>query len=141
MATVDPIKIEGLSEFVRNLKKLDSDLPKAARLAGNEAANLIVGVAKPKVPRGPGRGGHAANSVKAKSTRTAARVAGGGKKYPYYGWLDFGGAVGRNRSVTRPFLKSGRYIWAAYDAHSDDVYKRLAGALVDVARQAGVEVD
>lgn len=138
---IDPIKIDGLAEFTRNLKKLDKDLPKAVRLAANEAADLIVTQARPRVPSGPGRGGHAKSSVKAKSTRTAARVSGGGKKFPYYAWLDFGGRVGRNRSVRRPFLKEGRYIWKAFADNRGKVEETLAEALVEVARSAGVEVD
>lgn len=141
MTTPEPIKIDGLREFTRNLKKIDGDLPKGVRLAGNKAAELIVQTAKPRVPRGPGKGGHAVSSLKARSTRTAARVAGGGKRFPYYAWLDFGGRVGRNRSVKRPFFKSGRYIWKAYDEQSQRVYDTFEQALIDVARQAGVEVD
>lgn len=137
----EEIRVEGLREFVRGLKQVDSDLPKAARLANNKAADIVVGYAKPKVPRGPGKGGHVVNTIKAKSTRTAARVSGGGKKFPYYGWLDFGGRVGRNRSVRRPFMQEGRYIWRAYADHSGEAYRVYIDALLDVARQAGIEVE
>lgn len=137
----EPIKIDGLAEFRRNLKTISGDLPKALRLAGNEAANIIVNDAQPKVPVGPGRGGHAASSIRASSTQNAARVTGGGKKYPYYPWLDFGGRVGKRKSVSRPFMKTGRYIWKSFDDNSDRVRERLTEALIDVARQAGVEVD
>lgn len=137
----EPIKIEGLAEFRRNLKKIDSELPKAIRLAANEAANIVVDEAKPRVPRGPGRGGHAADSIKAGSTGTAARIKGGGRRFSYYPWLDFGGRAGRNKKVKRPFLKTGRYIWKAFDDRSGDVWKKLSDGLVDVARSAGVEVD
>lgn len=141
MATTEPIQIRGMSEFVRNLKKIDGDLPKAVRLAANESANVVVRYAKPKVPRGTGPGGRAASTVRAKSTRTAARVSGGSKKHPHYPWLDFGGRVGRNRSVRRPFIKEGRYIWATYSERYEEVWRTLHGALIDVARQSGVEVD
>lgn len=133
----EPIRVEGLREFSRNLKKLDADLPKALRIALNEAADVVVKGARPKVPRKSGR---AAASVKARSTRTAVRVVGGGNRVPYYPWLDFGGRVGRNKSVRRPFLKEGRYIYASYFANTDEFTKVLEAALLDVARQAGVEV-
>ena len=138
MATVDPIKITGLAEFNRNLRKLDSNLPKALRLAQNEAAQIVVDWAQPKVPR---RSGKAARSVKAKSTRTAARVEGGGKRVPWYPWLDFGGRVGPKRSVKRPFDKSGRYIFPGYQHNKDQVHDVLVDALINVAREAGVDVD
>jgi hypothetical protein len=139
MAVPDPIRISGLREFNKALKAIDDKLPSATRLAANTAAQIVVDVAKPRVPIGPGRGGHAADSIKAKSTRTAARVSAGGKKYPYYPWLDFGGKVGRHKTVNRPFLKRGRYIWDAYADNADKVEQQFVTALVDVAREAGLD--
>lgn len=136
MPMIQPIKVDGLREFNRGLRSLDKDLPKGLRLAGNEAARIVVGAAKPRVPVGPGKGGHAASSIKAASTRTAARVSAGGKKYPYYPWLDFGGRVGPNKSVRRPFLKQGRYIWAAFDDHRDEIEQTLRAELLKVADTA-----
>lgn len=138
MATIEPIKIQGLLEFRRNLRKLDKDLPKALRLANNEAAQIVVDWAQPKVPTKSGR---AARSVRAKSTGTQARVEGGGKRVPYYPWLDFGGRVGPKRSVKRPFDKSGRYIFPGYQHNKDQVHDVLVDALINVAREAGVDVD
>lgn len=133
----DAIRIEGLREFQRNLRALDSDLPKALRLALNDAANVIVDDARPRVPS---RSGRARRSVKARSTRTMSRVAGGGNRAPYYPWLDFGGKVGRNDSVRRPFLEKGRYIYNAYFRHRGEFVDHLRNSLIDVARQAGVDV-
>lgn len=138
MAAIEPIKITGLSEFNRNLRKLSADLPKALRLAHNEAAQLIVDYAAPRVPRKSGR---AAGTVKAKSTRTESRVQGGSKRAPYYPWLDFGGRVGPKRSVHRPFIKEGRYLYPALGANYDKFAELLTEKLIDVARQAGVEVE
>lgn len=136
---IDTVKIHGLKEFSKDLRKLDSDLPKALRIALNEAAEVVVDEARPKVPTLTGR---ARKSIRPRSTRTAVRVAGGGKRVPYYPWLDFGGRVGRRRSVTRPFLKEGRYIYAAYFAKSasGEFAEVLQKALVQVAEQAGLEV-
>lgn len=134
----EPIRIDGLKEFSRNLRKLDADLPKAVRLAFNTAADLVVDYARPQIPR---RSGRAARSVKARSTRTAARVVGGSPRVPWYPWLDFGGRVGRNRSVKRPFIKEGRYIYAGFYAKRREFEDVMVKGLVDVARQAGVEVD
>ena len=139
MSTViEPIKIEGLAEFTRNLRKLDADLPKALRVAMNGAAKVVVDWAQPKVPR---RSGRAARSIKARSTRSAVRVAGGSARVPYYPWLDFGGKVGPARSVSRPYRKEGRYLWAALAAKRDEVQRVTEQALLDAARSAGVEVD
>jgi hypothetical protein len=134
----EPIKIEGLKEFSRALRKIDNELPKALRLAHNEAGQLIVDYAKAKVPRKTGR---AAGTIKAKSTRTETRVQGGSKRVPYYGWLEFGGRVGRRHSVQRPYIKQGRYIYPALGANYDEFTQLLTEKLIDVARQAGVDVD
>jgi hypothetical protein len=140
VALVEPIRIEGLKEFTRAVKHADASLPKAVRLAGNRAANVVVRAAVPRVPVGPPAGGHARNSIKARSTRTEVRITAGGSRFPYYPWLDFGGRVGRKKSVSRPFLKRGRYIWAAYYEHQAEVQTALEESLSEVARSAGLEV-
>lgn len=134
----DPIRVDGLKEFSRNLKRLDADLPKALRVALNDAVDIVVDDARPRIPSKSGR---ARRSVKARSTRSAARVVGGSKSVPYYSWLDFGGRVGRNGSVRRPFLKDGRYIYRAFFSNHDRFQDALEKALLDVARKAGVEVE
>lgn len=134
----EAIRVVGLNEFQRNLKKLDADLPKALRVGFNGAADLVVNDARPKIPTVSGK---ARGSVKARSTQTASRIVGGSNKAPYYPWLDFGGKVGRGRSVSRPFYKHGRYIYESYFTNRDRYAELLQDALLDVARQAGVEVD
>lgn len=132
------VKVEGLREFQRNLKKLDSDLPKALRLALNDAADVVVSDARSLVPR---RSGRAAGTIRAKSTQRVARVSEGGSRAPYMPWLDFGGRVGRRNSVIRRVLPEGRYLYRAYFDHRDQFKERLNEALLDVVRRAGLEVD
>jgi hypothetical protein len=132
------IRVAGLREFRRSLRKLDSSLPKGLRLAGNTAAGIVVQAAKPRVPTGPGKGGHAKTSLRAASTSSAARVAFGGKRFPYAPWLDFGGRVGRRHQTQRPFLKEGRYVWKAYGDNKGKVQKVLRSELSDLARAAGL---
>ena len=134
-----PIRIEGLREFQRRLRSMDTDLPKALRVAMNEAGQLVVDRARPRVPQ---RTGRAAASIRVVSTRTESRVRGGGARVPYYAWLDFGGAVGRNKATRRAFLKSGRYLWAAFAELNADgrLQAVLSRALGDVARSSGIEM-
>lgn len=131
----EPVKVKGLAEFNRNLKRLDAELPKAVRVAFNAAADVVVADAKPRVPR---RRGRAQGSVRARSTRTKARVTGGGNRAPYYPWLDFGGRVGRRKSVKRPVLADGRYIYNAYFRRRGEFVEAMEDALLDVVRQAGL---
>lgn len=141
MPAPDPIKVEGLREFRKRLRKMNPEVAKGMRLASNAAAQIIVDKAKPKVPIGPGKGGHAVSSIKVASTARAARISAGGKKFPYYAWLDFGGGVGPLKRSRRPFLKSGRYIWAAFEEERDRVEKEMADQLTALAQRAGMEVN
>jgi hypothetical protein len=134
---IEPIKVTGLKEFTRNLRKIDADLPKVLRLANNDVADLIVSWAKPRVPT---KTGAAASTVKAASTRSEVRVKGGSNKAPYYPWLDFGGRVGRKKSVKRSFYSDGRYLYPGLVANRDALTERLAERLLEVCRSAGVEV-
>jgi hypothetical protein len=137
MAT-EAIRITGLNEFVRDLKKLDNDLPKVLRVAFNAAGEEILTDARRQIPSVSGK---AKGSVRASSTQKAFRITGGSKRVPYYPWLDFGGKVGRRGTTKRPFRPQGRYIYASYFKHRDDLAAHLETALIDAARAAGVEVD
>lgn len=134
----DTIKIDGLAVFVRNLRKLDAELPKTLRVGFNTAAQLVVDYAKPRYPR---RTGRAAGTIRTASTRSAVRVSEGGKRAVYAPWLDFGGKVGRKRSVSRPFIKEGRYLYAGLSAEREKIMQAVTDALLDAARAAGIEVD
>jgi hypothetical protein len=132
------IKVSGLREFRRDLRRLDKSLPKGIRAAGNTAAGIVVAEARPRVPVGPAKGGHAKSSLKAASTATAARIAFGGGRFPYAPWLDFGGRVGRRHSVKRPVLKEGRYVWKAFAVKRRQVQKALRSELSRLARDSGL---
>lgn len=134
---IEPIKVTGLKEFTRDLRKIDADLPKVLRLANNDVANLIVAWAQPRVPT---KTGAAARTVKAASTRSEVRVKGGSNRAPYYPWLDFGGRVGRKKSVKRAFYSDGRYLFPGLLANREAATERLTERLLEVCRSAGVEV-
>lgn len=133
------VKVDGLREFRRGLKDLDKGLPKVLRLAFNEAVSIVVADAQPDVPR---RSGKAAGSIKGASTQSAAKIKAGGNKAPYFPWLDFGGKRrGRGGGIAeRPFRKVGRYIWHSFADNRDQIIEATEGALVEIARRAGLEV-
>lgn len=139
MAAIEPIKITGLAEFNRDLRKIDADLPKTLRQVQNLGAQLVVDWARPRVPLGAT--GRTRKSVRATSTRIVSKVTGGGARVPWYPWIDFGGRVGRKRSVARPFDKNGRYIYPGYHANREAIRKALYDGLVATAEGAGVAVD
>lgn len=132
------IGVEGLAQFNRGLRKLDAEAPKGLRIALNGAAELLIDRTRPLIPT---RTGAARASLKAQSTRTSARVAVGGRKAPYYPWLDFGGKTGRNRSVDRRFYTDGRYLYPTLARVRPEIEEALGQALTAVARDAGLDVD
>ena len=135
---IDPIKIAGLRELQKALKDIDGESQKMLRTALNKAAEIVVDEARPKVPT---RSGKAKTSMRVMSSQREAKVVGGSAKVPYFGWLDYGGKVGRNKSVVRPFISAGRYLYPAYDRNRSRVYDAMVEAITDVATKAGLEID
>jgi hypothetical protein len=131
------IRVVGLNDFRKGLRGMDRGLPKTVRGALNEAAETLVAATRPKVPS---RSGAARASLRAQSTQTTARVAVGGRKAPYYPWLDFGGKTGRKKSVVRPFFKQGRYIFPTLAEKRDAIQQALLEALTGLAAANGIEV-
>ncbi|MEU5721571.1 HK97 gp10 family phage protein [Micromonospora sp. NPDC047738] len=138
MSEVAKIRVTGLRDFQRALRDMDAGLPKQLRLALNEAANEVIDYAQPRVPR---KTGAAAASLKARSSQREARIAAGGRRAPYYPWLDFGGE-GRikGRPAKREFIKSGRYVYKGLEVRRDRVTEIMSNALAQLARDAGLEV-
>lgn len=136
MSTVEPIKIGGLRDFQKALKQMDGESQKQLRVVLNEAATTVGKGASRRVPR---RTGRAADSLRAMSSQREARVMGGSKKVAYYGWLDFGGRIGRDKATRRPFVQGGRYMYPAFSANRDSIYKALQASLSALARNAGLE--
>lgn len=131
------IEVAGLRELRAQLKKADAALPKQIRVALNTASELVIAYARPKVPT---RSGRARASLKVRSSQTQARIAAGGTRAPYYPWLDFGGTVGHDDSVKRPFYTEGRYVYPGLRTNRDKITQVMADALTELARGAGFEV-
>lgn len=133
----DSLQVEGLRELSRALRRLGSALPKALRIAGNEAADIVVQEAQRRIPK---RSGKAARSIKAKSTRTAVRISSGGNRAPYMPWLDYGGPVGRNDATVRPFIADGRYVYPSFSDKREKVNDTYRESLKRIASDAGLEM-
>lgn len=131
------IDISGIRDFQRQLKQMDADLPKMLRVVHNGAADLVVARARPKVPT---RTGAAAGSLKARSSQREGRVAAGGRRAPYFPWLDFGGRVGPADSVERPFLTEGRYVYPTVRENNAEIQEVMSSGLADLAATAGLVI-
>lgn len=135
---IDPIKIKGLIEFQRALKAVEDGAQKQLRVVFNSVAETVAGGARRRVPT---KSGKAKASVKVASSQREAIVKAGGARVAYYPWLDFGGRVGIHKSVSRPFVQGGRYLYPSYDASRASIGPALERGLVELVRDAGLEVD
>jgi len=133
----DAIRIDGLSDFRAQLRKAEGLSPAAIRKSLNTAVEVVSDYGRKRMPR---RTGRAASTIKGRSTQTEARVQEGGRKAPYVPWLDFGGRVGRRRSVRRAFYQGGRYLYPALDVRREQLAQALSDALTELAEEAGWEV-
>ncbi len=133
------ISVGGLSDLSRSLKAVDAEAPKQIRIAFNKAADLLIDHTKPKIPEITGA---ARRSLVARSTRTSARVQVGGKKAPWYPWLDFGGQ-GRikGRPAPREFIREGRYLYPTLRDIRPLIEKALDDGITQVIRDVGLDLD
>ena len=140
------VRIEGLAGLRKALRQAEhlDDLGEL-RDGLKAAAGIVATDAKSRVP--VGGTGKARDSLRATAGGNRAYVVGGKASVPYYGWLDFGSrnpVSGRPRKVG-PWKKSGRgplngrFIYAALDDKRDEVVARVAEALAQFEKEAGLE--
>lgn len=132
------VEVAGLAAINRALRAVDKEAPKQLRLVLNDAAELLVTEVRPEIPEVSGA---SRRSVVARSTRTSARVAVGGKKAPWYPWLDFGGeGKVKGRPVHREFIREGRYVYPTLRRIRPRIMTRLGQGLAGLAADAGLDV-
>jgi hypothetical protein len=121
----DPIKITGLSEVQRNLRKLSSDaldLNKTEFLETNKrVAEIIINESKKYVPF---RSGALAAAIRNASTKKSAKVRAGSAAVPYAGPIHFGWP---SRSI-----KPNTFLYEAIDARRAEVANRYAELVSDL---------
>lgn len=139
------IRVRGLAEVKAALRETDAQLPKQLRENLLPIARLVASGVAAKVPREKGA---AAGSVTARASQASASVAFGGASAPYFPWLDFGGSVGKGHrpgapwsgSVTRPWVKGGRYVFPTIEQHRTGIEEAALDAVMKTATDAGLRV-
>jgi hypothetical protein len=130
------VELRGAKDLNRAFKRLETGLEKELRAAFREIARTVAGRAAAKVPR---LSGVAAGSIKPRASQTGAGIAFGGSSAEYYPWLDFGGRVGRGKSVYRDLVVGGRYVYPTIAESKDDIGRMADEAIRDVAKKADFE--
>lgn len=117
MAKQAEIQVVGLGKLKRDLKRLGDDLGDLKQ-AHKRAAEAVAEDARKRVPVLTGR---MKASIRAAGQAGGAVIRGGSKSVPYFGFIDFGGNTGIDKSVVRPFLPKGRVLYPAIDAQQKEV--------------------
>lgn len=130
------IIVSGIADVQRALRGVSADLPKELRKVNLAAAETVRDAAR---GRAPSRSGKLRASIAARAEQRGASVKGGGARVPYFGFIDFGGSVGRNNSVTRPFIRKGRIIYPAIDDKRDEIFGTYERGLNTLLRAAGLQ--
>lgn len=127
------IREEGLDEYRRSVDRFRRDFDDVRDVAVDEAADLVVVTARPRFPVMRGR---ARRGLVARDNEVVHQSEHG----PF---IDFGGRVGRRRSVVRPFRRRGRYVLPSLDdlERGGDIERLMDRAVAEEARRAGLEVD
>jgi hypothetical protein len=124
------IKIEGLRDLVKDLRKLDENLPKEIRRINFEAAQEVAGAARSLVPH---RSGRLEGSIRPLATQRGGQVAAGTAAVPYAGPIHFGWL--RRHITPQPFL------YSALDGMRDKVFEayliQIEKLLDDVTNTGG----
>lgn len=131
------IIVHGVTEFVSKLDMLIVRFPNdVGQDAGEEAADLVVKTAEPKIPQVSGR---AARSVHTQATLTGA-FAVGGEDIEYYPMLEYGGYSGRQLATYREVFGEGRYLEPSAKESEGDIDRIAREKLVKTLRAIGLEV-
>lgn len=115
MADID-LRVEGLRDLNRTLKKIADDAPKVLKEANLKAARLIVADALPRVPVGTSpydrHPGALKASIKALATPTTARMKAGSAAVPYAPAVHWG--TGPREGQKGPHnIKRNAFLWDA----------------------------
>lgn len=111
--------------------------PEIERASTEDSADAVARTAERKVPLGPEEGGHLKFSVRA----VGPEVRMGGPMFPYTGWLEYGGRVGKDHKVHRTYVPWGRYLNPSYLEHYEHIDMIMDHHVADACHTAGFEVD
>lgn len=131
------IRVEGLRELGSSLRKAGNGLQNDLKAAHKASADIVVREAKSRAPVKTGR---LRDSLKSLASVRNARISGGKKTVPYYGWIDFGGTIApKGTAIKRTYLKEGRIMYPAISAKRDEIVNKYERQVREILRKAGLD--
>ena len=134
------VRVRGGAKLLAELGVFGRSLPRVVKEAAKEAAKPVARDTKARMPSGPAKGGHVRSSVRVGVSRKGVALRAGGGRYPYYMWLEWGGRVGRNKSVHRARSQAGRYLYPSLVANRAGIERAMNRNIVAAARRSGLNV-
>lgn len=101
------VKARGLDGFMHELEVAEERLVEGVRDLMSELSSEAADDARDRARRGK-KTGASMNSI-----RALGPVVRAGDDVPWYGFADFGGRVGKDRSIYRTYIKGGRWLFPA----------------------------
>lgn len=134
------IRVLGLAELRRDLKRLGAQWPKELAKANNRAAEVVAAEARRRAPAGPHQGGGSVTaitqSIRATKAQRSASVSFGGPRSPHAAPTEFGGTLPRHASRSRTTVRQRAFLYPAIAAKTDEVvltYQAMLERLMDAA--------
>lgn len=112
------IDAEQLGRLQAALRDCSAEVQDLAHSLLEDITSDVARDARSHVPHRSGRAGASYRS-------RGVVIEFGGADAPYVPWLEFGGRVGRKRSVLRAFNPQGRYVYPAIARNLKDVEKQV----------------
>jgi phage gpG-like protein len=127
------VQVEGLKEFRKALRDADRALGPELRKGLNQAADIVVKAARPKIAVQTGR---LQKSLRARSSQREGIVVLGSARLPYAGWWEFGGKVPHGPS--KQFIPTGRALFPAAKERNPEIMAEMERIVDGLARKAGL---
>lgn len=138
MAHEVDVEVDGIELVRAALELLEHEARAQLDEVGNDAAESVASRVRLLLPMGPAAGGHAKSSVEVERfPGLRAEVREGSARFPYVGWLDFGGNVGRHHAQHRTWVKGGRYLFRALGTVEPGLERAMDEGLREACRASG----
>jgi hypothetical protein len=132
------VDVDGIPETLAMLDALSNACVRQLDDSINDSAEQVAIRTRVAMPSGPEMHGHLKGSVGIDRTEgLRATVNHGGPRYPYAGWLEFGGNVGRRHLQHRTWIRGGRYLFRSLSVVKPGIEPHMHENMRQACRETG----